>query len=117
MESKDIFLLDEIIEYCDRIANTISIHGGDYTTFENDLDFQEVCAFRAIQIGELVNRLSDTIKTANPDVPWHLAVGLRNLLAHDYGHIDNRRMWNTLNEDFPTFRKLCVSIAAKKNTS
>lgn len=110
MESRDVFLLEEIIDYCDRIASTIARHDGDFSAFESDLDFQEVCAFRAIQIGELVNKLSDVVKNANPDIPWHLAVGLRNILTHDYGSIDNKRMWNTLLEDYPRFKDSCAKI-------
>ena len=69
-----------------------------------------MCAFRAIQIGELVNKLSDVVKNANPDTPWHLAVGLRNILTHDYGSINNKRMWNTLLEDYPRFKDSYAKI-------
>ncbi|MBQ6375865.1 DUF86 domain-containing protein [Candidatus Saccharibacteria bacterium] len=110
MEYRDYFLLEEIVGYCDRIAQTIAKNGGDFSRYENDIDFQEVCSFRAIQIGELVNKLSDSVKGTHPEIPWHLAVGLRNLLTHDYGNVDNVRMWNTLIEDYPKFREACARL-------
>lgn len=39
-------------------------------------------------IGEAVRHVSDTFRTAHPDVPWSSIIGQRNILDHEYGAID-----------------------------
>lgn len=89
MGDKDIFILEEIVDYCDKISGALSRHGNSREEFGEDLDFQEACAFRAIQIGELVNSLSDSFKECNPEIEWRSIVAFRNIVTHDYGKIDN----------------------------
>ncbi|MBR1795737.1 DUF86 domain-containing protein [Candidatus Saccharibacteria bacterium] len=114
MEARDVFLLEGIIDLCDRIASTIVRNNGDLQRFTEDLDFQEVCAFRVIQVGELVNSLSQNLKDAYPDIPWHAIIGFRNILTHDYGKIDVERMWNTVNDDIPELRDFCAKQIGKE---
>ncbi len=50
-------------------------------------------------LGEAARRLSDSYKEAHPEIPWHRIVGLRNVLAHEYGEIIQSRMWTlTVNQ-------------------
>jgi uncharacterized protein with HEPN domain len=34
-------------------------------------------------IGEAAGRVSDSLKTASPEIPWRGMIGLRNVLAHE----------------------------------
>ena len=52
-------------------------------------------------VGEAASRLSDGFQDQHPEVPWRAIRGMRNLVAHDYGRIDHRIVWNTLKTDFP----------------
>ena len=110
MESRDVFILEEIISYCDKIESALSKHGWSRAEFDNDLDFQEACAFRAIQIGELVNSLSEVFKEGHPEIEWRNIVAFRNIVTHDYGKIDIDKMWDTLNEDIPKLREFCAGV-------
>ena len=108
MEARDVFILEEIINYCDRTADNIQKFGDDFDRFKDNLTYQEVCAFHAIQIGELVNSLSDKFKDSHPGMPWQDIVGLRNMITHDYGKVDEGVMWETIKEDFPSLRDFCA---------
>jgi uncharacterized protein with HEPN domain len=44
-------------------------------------------------IGEAVRQLSEEFKDKHPSIPWTKIVGARNILAHEYGRIDHRVMW------------------------
>lgn len=44
-------------------------------------------------IGEAANRISLGFQSANPEIPWPLIVGQRNILAHEYGEVRNERIW------------------------
>ena len=109
MEHRDVFLLECISDYCNRTVETLARLDNDYDKFASDEDVQEVCAFRALQIGELVSVLSDTFKNSHPEIPWHEIVGLRNMLVHDYGKIETKRMWDTITSDFPALNDFCKS--------
>jgi uncharacterized protein with HEPN domain len=63
-----------------------------------------------LQIGELVTLLPDDLRAANPDVPWKGIRGLRNIIAHDYGSIDDRLLWRTAYLDVPVFIALLENI-------
>ena len=39
-------------------------------------------------IGEAANHVSESIKTAHPDVPWKEMVGFRNRVVHEYFGVD-----------------------------
>ena len=108
MEPRDIFLLEAIVEYCDRITNSIEKHGDDFKVFDKDLEYQDFCAFRIIQIGEYVSSLSKGFKEQYGEMPWRSIVGLRNILTHDYGKISNIKFWGTLKKDVPVLRDFCV---------
>ena len=107
MEHKDVFLLEEIVEFCDRITDTIGKTGG-YEEFVKNLDYQDVCAFRALQIGEFVNELSATFKAAHPETEWHRIIGFRNIVAHDYGSVDLEILWSIITKNIPKLRTDCA---------
>lgn len=108
MQDRDILALETIVEFCDRMMDSVSEHGDDYETYLEDLEFQDACALRAIQIGENVNNLSKEFKEAHPGIPWHKIVAYRNIVAHDYGEIDHEIMWNTMKIDIPVLREFCA---------
>lgn len=112
MEDKDVFILEEIVDYCDKINDALDRHGNSREEFDEGLDFQEACAFRTIQIGELVNSLSDSFKERNSEIEWRNIVAFRNIVAHDYGKIDIDKMWDTLVTDVPKLREFCVKKIA-----
>ncbi len=110
MEHKDSFILSNIVEFCDLIAGTIKRFGDDFEVFDRGVDYQDTYELRIIQIGELVNDLSDAFKNAHPEIPWKSIVGTRNIITHDYGVLSNSKVWDTLKNDIPELRRFCVGI-------
>ncbi len=53
------------------------------------------------RLGEAVNRLSDEVIAANPQVQWRGMKGMRNVVAHEYGAIDHNLVWNSLANHLP----------------
>jgi len=57
---------------------------------------------RCIQaIGEGARRISEEFKTAHPEIPWQQIVAQRNVLAHEYGAINQERMWGLVSKHVP----------------
>ncbi len=50
-------------------------------------------------IGEAARRVSEEFQLAHPEIEWRKIIGLRNVLAHEYGQIDHRRLFLTATHD------------------
>ncbi len=57
-------------------------------------------------IGEAVRKLSETIKSRNPDLPWRDIAGMRNKLIHEYFGVDIAVVWKTIEADLPILKKV-----------
>ncbi len=52
-------------------------------------------------IGEAARKVSDEFKESHPEIPWRKIVNQRHVLAHEYGVIDHRIIWNVIDESIP----------------
>jgi len=53
-------------------------------------------------LAESSQRLSDTVKNAEPEVPWKNMAGMRNILVHDYlGGVDVDTVWEVVGSHLP----------------
>jgi uncharacterized protein with HEPN domain len=52
-------------------------------------------------IGEASRRVSVSFKAAHPEIPWRDVVGLRNVLAHEYGEVKQDRLWDIATKSVP----------------
>jgi uncharacterized protein with HEPN domain len=49
---------------------------------------------RALEIiGEAARLVSPTFKAQHVEIPWQQIIGQRNVLAHEYGEINQDRIW------------------------
>jgi uncharacterized protein with HEPN domain len=44
-------------------------------------------------IGEAARGVSDRFKAEHPEIPWRAITAQRHILAHEYGEIDDERIW------------------------
>ena len=56
-------------------------------------------------IGEAAGKLTSDFGNKNPDLPIREAIGMRNLLVHDYNYVDVDEVWKVVKEDLPTLIK------------
>ena len=52
-------------------------------------------------IGEAARRVSRGMQNNNPQIPWKEIIGLRNILAHEYGRVDHALLHATATKDVP----------------
>lgn len=52
-------------------------------------------------IGEAANRVPLEVRQAHPQIPWILAITMRNRLIHGYDAIDLDALWDTVVDDLP----------------
>ena len=93
------FYLDDMIGFAEKvIAYT---NGLDQSGFiASGLNYD--AAVRNLElIGEAATHIPDTVRGANPDLPWRLIIATRNRLIHGYLGIDNDTLWSIIQSDIP----------------
>ncbi|MDD2402341.1 MAG: DUF86 domain-containing protein [Clostridia bacterium] len=103
-------VLRHIISYCNDISETIQRFGKDYTVFTRDSVYKNATALCVLQIGELTTHLTDEFKKSYTEIPWTQMKALRNVVAHNYGKIDDESLWETITNDIPKLKDYCSSI-------
>ena len=73
---------------------------------------RDACLAQWMVIGERCAKISDSLKTAHPEVPWALIVGFKNRGSHSYGtrHYEESMLWDTVANDTPAIREMYVAI-------
>ena len=61
-------------------------------------------------IGEAARRTTDTFRKKHSRIPWKEMIGLRNILAHDYGRIDHDKLYATAAKDIQNLIKELESL-------
>lgn len=73
----------------------------DRGDLQNDRLVLSAIAHQLIVLGEAARRVSSSAKRAHPQVPWGSAVGMRNILVHEYGQVDVGEIVRTVRHDLP----------------
>ena len=75
--------------------------GMDYETFRADDKSIRAVEMNFIIIGEAASRIPDSIESQYPEIPWALMRAMRNRIVHVYFQIDEKLMWDTVQNDLP----------------
>jgi uncharacterized protein with HEPN domain len=66
---------------------------------------------RALELlGEAAERVSKECRGAHPEIGWRQIAGQRNVIAHKYGEIDHRRLYETASAQLPRDRRALQRI-------
>jgi uncharacterized protein with HEPN domain len=102
-EQKDLAYIWDISEACKDIEQfVLNIRFVDFAA--NKL-IRFAVERQIMVIGEAANHLSDSFKAGNSDIPWNKIIGMRNILAHDYGEVLAQRVWVTAVDFVPELYK------------
>ncbi len=111
---RDIVLLKELLDLIDL---TVSRAPTEEREFIEDLDKRDATALRVQAIGEHIRALSPTIREIYPNLPWRDVIGMRNVIAHEYGSIDYRVVFDVVaGGDLTRFRDAISEILADTST-
>ncbi|MBE6761793.1 MAG: DUF86 domain-containing protein [Ruminococcaceae bacterium] len=104
---RDLNIIEKIYKYCLQIDEAHNMFNQNYEIFKINSVYKNSVCLCLMQIGELANNLSENFKTDNKDIPWREIRGMRNIVAHEYGHIDYEIVWETIEDSVPELKKFC----------
>lgn len=86
----------------------------DKAAFFADLKTQSAILHQLLVLGEAVKRLSDAFRTQHLGVGWIQIAGMRNILIHEYDHVDLDEVWQTVTVDVPHLIALLEPLAPRE---
>jgi uncharacterized protein with HEPN domain len=63
-------------------------------------------------VGECARRVSEGTRHAHPSIPWRAMIGMRNIIAHEYGRVDLDLVWRTAQRDMPPVTEALERVVA-----
>ena len=61
-------------------------------------------------IGEAASHIDSKLRKDSSDIPWAHMVAMRNKMTHEYFGVDVEILWQTIQHDLPTLKKLIQKI-------
>jgi len=95
----DIERLKKIKKYCFQLIDFTN--NVKFENFVSDEKTNYACVFALLQIGEIVNKLSDELKEKST-VPWHAIAAVRNRIVHGYDGLNMKVIWDAIEQEIPS---------------
>lgn len=64
-------------------------------------------------IGQAAKEISGDFQNRHPAVPWGKIIGLRNVLAHEYGEVKDEKVYLVVEKDIPVLVEQLKDIMIK----
>ncbi|BAQ59731.1 hypothetical protein GM3708_136 [Geminocystis sp. NIES-3708] len=104
--NKNYAFLWDMPQSCQRII--LFIKNTSWEDYQNNILLQSAIAQhhfvieRQLEIsGEAARRISPDFQQQNPQIPWSDIIGQRNIIAHQYEKINQKRIWQVITVDIP----------------
>ena len=98
----------DMLEFAREVRGMIA--GVSYKRFLKDRKLMRAVERSVELIGEAARRVSPSRQAAHTDIPWRRIIGLRNILAHEYGRVDYEMLYKSAAEDVPELIRLLARV-------
>ena len=93
--------LEDIMDECKNIRAFVD--GVTYDEFTDNLEKVYAVAKAFENIGEAVKNIPKDLTQQHDTIPWNEIAKMRDVLTHHYFGLDDKVLWDTLDEDFDSF--------------
>lgn len=99
MQRDEAYLLDMLLSARDAQSVVVQLTLEQFQSSR----IHQLASLKALEIiGEAASMISDTFRSAHPEIPWREIIGMRNRLIHAYFEVDIDKVWETIQDDLPT---------------
>lgn len=107
-DTADAGYLWDMLHYARGVVQAVQARTLD--DYRGNEDFRLAIERRVEIIGEAARRVSDVFREAHPEVPWRSIIGQRHALAHEYGEIDDARVWRVATFHIPQLIRVLETL-------
>jgi uncharacterized protein with HEPN domain len=61
-------------------------------------------------LGEASKRVSAEFRNEHSEIPWKKIAGLRDVIVHDYFHVNLEKVWRIVREDLPDLIRVLEKV-------
>jgi uncharacterized protein with HEPN domain len=90
-DNRDAGYLLDMLQHAQGVAR--AVRGRTFAEYVEDEDLRLLIERRLEVIGEAARRVSEAFRSEHPEIPWRSIVAQRNVLAHEYGEIQDDVLW------------------------
>jgi len=98
-DDRDAGYLLDMLHHARGVVRTTS--GRTLEDYAGDENLRLLVERRLEIIGEAARRVSEPFRSAHPEIPWRKIIGQRNVLAHEYGEIQDDVVWQVVIVNMP----------------
>lgn len=99
-----------MLNHCQRLERHVEYFGDDWEEYKSNEHYQAACGLEILEIGEYINRLSETFIEEHPQIDWSGFIGLRIIHAHHYEGIMYDLVWDAIKKDIPHLKEYLENI-------
>lgn len=110
----DAYMLDMLIaaRKVENFADGITLE-----KFKSDELLQNAIIHQIQIIGEAARKVSQEYKTAHPQIPWRMIIGMRNRLVHEYFDIIPERVWDVIQNNISELIRIIEPLVPPEESS
>jgi uncharacterized protein with HEPN domain len=99
---------DDMLESCIKVLSYTE--GLKQSQFESSAMNYDATLWNILLIGEAAKNIPEEIQSQMAEVPWRELIGFRNCLAHGYFGINNKILWQIIQEEMPKLQTNLLHI-------
>lgn len=100
-------ILEQILNLCDEIVETLAFFGDSFEIFDDNPVYKNTISACLLQISELSGHLSNGFKETYTGVSWRNIQGVKEIMDQEYGDISDMTVWETITCDIPILLEYC----------
>jgi len=92
------------------VADIRRLTSGNRDSFKADRHVQQAVAYNLAVLGEAARSLAPELRSRYPNVPWVEMIDQRNVVVHEYHHLDSASLWITARKNIPPLDQQLAAI-------